>query len=30
MNEEQILNTIMFERKEMRWSREKEKWIKVK
>ena len=30
MNEEQILNTIMFERKEMRWSREKENWIKVK
>lgn len=30
MNEEQILNTIMFERKEMRWSREKENWVKVK
>ncbi len=30
MNEEQILNTIMFERKEMRWSREKENWVKAK
>lgn len=29
MNEEQILNTIMFERKNMRWSREKDDWIKI-
>ena len=29
MNEEQILNTIMFERKKTRWSREKENWAKI-
>lgn len=30
MNEEQILDLIMRERKEMRWSREKENWVKIK
>ena len=29
MNEEQILSKIMKERKMMRWSREKEDWIKI-
>jgi len=30
MNEEQILDLIMRERKKMMWSREKENWVKVK
>ena len=29
MNEEQIINGIMRERKTMRWSREKEDWVKI-